>query len=70
MSRIVYSIAGDTLDDIAYRHYTGDTVAMLPALLAANIDLCDSVILPINSAVTLPDQPTSAVQRQALNLWD
>jgi len=70
MSRVVYSLSGDTFDDIAYRYYTGDSVAMLPQLLAANPGFSAAVILPINSAITIPDQPTSAVQRQALNLWD
>ncbi len=70
MSRVIYSIAGDTIDDIAYRYYTGDSVAMLPQLLAANPGFSSSVILPINSAITIPDQPTQSIQRQALNLWD
>ncbi len=66
----IRSIQGDTMDAIAHRYYTGDSVAMLPLLLANNRSLCDVVIIPENTLVTIPAQPTQQVQRQTLSLWD
>ena len=58
------------MDAVAHRYYTGDSVAMLPNLITSNPNLCDDVVLPTNSMVRIPDQPTQQVQRQALSLWD
>lgn len=69
-TQLVRSLQGETMDSIAHRYYTADSVAMLPLLITSNQTLCDHVVLPTNSVVLIPDQPTQQIQRQALSLWD
>tara|TARA_R110000751_G_scaffold52823_1_gene114830 strand:- start:698 stop:898 length:201 start_codon:yes stop_codon:yes gene_type:complete len=58
---------GDTVDDIAYRHY-GDTT-MVQAILEANRGLARyGIILPHGIEITLPDRVQQT--RTDIQLWD
>ena len=63
---------GDTVDAICWRHY-GHTAGVTEQVLLANPGLADlGPILPLGTAVTLPDLPTQPAEttRQLVNLWD
>lgn len=63
---------GDTVDQICQRHY-GYTAGITEQVYAANHGLAElGPILPLGTAVTLPDLPTKPAEttRQLVNLWD
>lgn len=61
---------GDTVDAICWRHY-GRTAGVVEQVLDANPGLADlGTVLPMGTAITLPEVATQAPQRQVVNLWD
>lgn len=61
---------GDTVDAICWRHY-GRTAGVVEQVLDVNPGLADlGTVLPMGTAVTLPEVATQAPQRQVVNLWD
>lgn len=61
---------GDTVDALCWRHY-GRTAGVTEAVIDVNPGLADhGPVLPQGLAVTLPDVPASAPERQVINLWD
>lgn len=69
--RIIAS-QGDTVDQICHRHY-GRTAGITEQVYAANPGLADlGPILPLGTAITLPDLPTQPAEttRKLVNLWD
>lgn len=65
---VIYAQQNDTLDDIAYRFYGTQAVAMLPALLDANPNIQD-VFLQENQIINLPEIIERPIN-QTLSLWD
>ncbi|SPJ35259.1 tail protein X [Kushneria phyllosphaerae] len=69
MARTVRAQQNDTLDHICYRHY-GRTDGVIERVFKANPGLCDlGPILPMGTAVTLPDINTQP-SRARVQLWD
>lgn len=65
----VHSIQGDTVDMICQRYY-GRTSGVTEQVLEENPGLSDlGPILPIGTAVNLPDQAKPA-HKKTVNLWD
>lgn len=65
---IVRAQQGDTVDSLCWRHHGSS--AAVEATLEANPGLAAlGPVLPIGTAVTLPDEPPAA-QNDLLQLWD
>lgn len=62
------TIQGDTADLICRRVY-GDESGFVEALLAANIGLADTLIIPIGTLVVLPELAKPA-DLPTISLWD
>lgn len=61
---------GDTLDLLCQRHL-GRTAGAVESVLEANPGLAAlGPVLPMGTAVTLPDQAPAAAQTSLLQLWD
>lgn len=61
---------GDTVDAICWRYY-GRTAGVVEQVLDVNPGLADlGAVLPMGTAITLPEVATQAPQRQVVNLWD
>lgn len=61
---------GDTVDAICWRHY-GRTTGVVEQVLDVNPGLAElGTVLPMGTAITLPEVATQAPQRQVVNLWD
>ena len=66
--RVIYSIQNDSLDAICYRYY-GESV--VEEVMAANPQLARAdVILPIGTAVILPNIIQTTANKQTIQLWD
>lgn len=69
MARVI-AHQGDTVDAICWRHY-GRTAGVVEQVLDVNPGLADlGTVLPMGTAITLPEVATQAPQRQVVNLWD
>jgi phage tail protein X len=69
MARVVYARQGDTVDLICLRQY-GQTAAVTELVYRANPGLCElGPVLPIGTAVTLPDAAPQPEQN-VVQLWD
>lgn len=61
---------GDTLDLLCQRHL-GRTIGVVESALEANPGLAAlGPVLPMGTAVTLPDHAPAAAQTSLLQLWD
>ncbi|WP_164273760.1 tail protein X [Stenotrophomonas sp. B1-1] len=69
----VMALQGDTLDALCHRHL-GTTARMVEKALALNYGISlHGPILPLGTAVELPEVPTpspGAVARPLVQLWD
>ena len=66
----IRTIQNDTVDALCWRFY-GRTAGVTEAVLEANPGLADhGPILPQGLVVYMPEAPTSAPQRQMVQLWD
>ncbi|OHV11208.1 tail protein X [Kushneria phosphatilytica] len=69
MARTVRSQQGDTLDRLCQRYYGRTDVT--ERVYAANPGLCElGPILPMATAITLPDITTPAPKARTVQLWD
>lgn len=65
-----YAHQGDTVDVLCWRVY-GRTAGVTEVVLEANPGLADlGPVLPMGTAVVLPEIIAQAEQRQMVNLWD
>jgi phage tail protein X len=68
--RRVYAQQGDTVDALCYRE-TGRTQDIVEATFEANPGLADyGPVLPIGTAVDLPDLADTPATNQLINLFD
>lgn len=66
--RTIYSIQNDSIDAISYRYYGKSVVA---EIMAANPQLARAdVILPMGTAVVLPNIIETTTNKQTIQLWD
>ncbi|SPJ33417.1 tail protein X [Kushneria phyllosphaerae] len=69
MARTVRAVQGDTVDALCYRHY-GGTKSLVERVYEHNPGLSElGPILPMGTAVTLPDINTPP-SRARVQLWD
>jgi len=67
---IVRALQGDTVDLICWRYY-GRTAGVTEQVLEKNPRLAElGEVLPIGTAVTLPDLPAAPAAPARLRLWD
>lgn len=59
---------GDTLDRLIYRYY-GKTAGLVEQALELNPQLAKVPILPMGQIVNMPEQTTSVVVKDTLQLW-
>lgn len=65
----VFSLQGDTLDAICYRHLGRTTV--VEQVLVDNPGLAAlGAVLPMGTLITLPDRIAEPAQPQFIQLWD
>ena len=65
----VYARQGDTVDSLCQR-YLGRTAGVTEQVLSLNHGLAEfGPVLPLGTAVEIPDQPTTP-QRTTVQLWD
>lgn len=70
MTVTVRAQQNDTVDALCWRHY-GRTAGVTEAVLEANPGLADhGPTLPQGLAVQMPEVPTTAPHREAMNLWN
>lgn len=61
---------GDTLDELCHRHL-GRTASVVESTLAANVGLAAlGPVLPMGTAVELPDSVPAVAQTKLVQLWD
>lgn len=61
---------GDTLDYICWKQY-GQQSGAVELVLAANPRLADlGPVIPLDTAILLPDLPAPAAEVKKINLWD
>ena len=61
---------GDTLSNIAYRHY-GSSIGQVERILEANPQLCrHPALLAAGIEITLPPMPKRVTHVQTVNLWN
>lgn len=66
----VYSLEGDTLDAVVFRHL-GTTAGIVEQILADHPGLADlGAILPTGTRITLPDTVNTVSASQFIQLWD
>lgn len=69
MATVVYSLQGDTVDLICYRHY-GQTREVTERVYDANPGLCElGPVLPMGTKVLLPEVAPKP-ERDIVQLWD
>lgn len=67
---IVIAHQGDTVDLICHRHL-GRTASVVERVLEANPGLAAlGPVLPMGTALDLPDSAPAAVQEDLIQLWD